>query len=264
MKKELFITVKQFLLYLLLTQGVMILGLVTVVMLSISMGIDKDQEALAKFTSEASIAKWAFAIGFMLTIALFLGLRYVNLSIGRIERGKLRMTAFMTVLISLGWLFTETALLLELASFFPGDAESAEAGSQAVGLLTVITTSILAPIAEEIGFRGVLMGGLLRMRCKPWLAIMLSAIVFGLFHGTDIHFLGATLFGIIIGWVYWRTGSLIPGIIAHIVNNSIAIAFVFIPSDYEPSQMLLAIILVISLTMLTIGLRWVKKAFPLR
>ena len=105
----------------------------------------------------------------------------------------------------------------------------------------------------------MLLGGLLRMRCKPWVAIVLAAIVFALFHGMSIRILGTTVFGIITGWLYWRTRSLIPGIIAHVVNNSTAVALGFLPSEYEPSKQACVICLVVSLLMLVIGLRWFKQ-----
>ena len=106
----------------------------------------------------------------------------------------------------------------------------------------------------------MLLGGLLRMRCKPWVAIVLSAIVFALVHGFSVKLFGTMVFGIITGWLYWRTRSLIPGIIVHIVNNSLAVGFEFLPTDYEPSKLACVICIVISLPILLIGLRWFKQS----
>ena len=258
MKKQFWITVKQFLLYLILSQGIMTLGIIIVAIKSVSIGIEKNQEAISKFVSETTIAQWALALGFALAIVVFLGKRYVRISTGRIERSTLGMVVFMAVLVSLGWLFTELASIILL---LPSEIEGTEEQiSNLTGeILGAISISILAPIAEEIGYRGVLLGGLLRMRCKPWVAIVLSAIVFALVHGFSVKLFGTMVFGIITGWLYWRTRSLIPGIIAHIVNNSLAVGFGFLPTDFEPSKLACVICIVISLPILVIGLRWFKQ-----
>ena len=123
MKKQFWITVKQFLLYLLLSQGIMILGLVTVAIQASSMGINNNQDAVSKFVSETTIAQWAVALGFALAIVVFLGKRYVRISTGRIKRSTWGMVAFMAALASLGWMFTEvsTMLLVDFDKLFPGE-----------------------------------------------------------------------------------------------------------------------------------------------
>ena len=123
MKKQFWITIKQFLLYLILSQGIMTLGIIIVAIKSVSIGIEKNQEAISKFVSETTIAQWALALGFALAIVVFLGKRYVRISTGRIERSTLGMVAFMAVLISLGWLFTELASIILL---LPSEIEGTE------------------------------------------------------------------------------------------------------------------------------------------
>ena len=259
MKKQFWITVKQFLLYLILSQGIMTLGIIIVAIKSVSIGIEKNQEAISKFVSETTIAQWALALGFALAIVVFLGKRYVRISTGRIERSTLGMVVFMAVLVSLGWLFTELASIILL---LPSEIEGTEEQmSNLTGeILGAISISILAPIAEEIGYRGVLLGGLLRMRCKPWVAIVLSAIVFALVHGFSVKLFGTMVFGIITGWLFWRTRSLIPGMIIHIVNNSTAVILEkFIP-DWEPDKTACVMFIAVCLPLLLIGLRWFKQS----
>ena len=259
MRKQFWITVKQLLLYLILSQGIMTLGIIIVAIKSVSIGIEKNQEAISKFVSETTIAQWALALGFALAIVVFLGKRYVRISTGRIERSTLGMVVFMAVLVSLGWLFTELASIILL---LPSEIEGTEEQmSNLTGeILGAISISILAPIAEEIGYRGVLLGGLLRMRCKPWVAIVLSAIVFALVHGFSVKLFGTMVFGIITGWLFWRTRSLIPGMIIHIVNNSTAVILEkFIP-DWEPDKTACVMFIAVCLPILLIGLRWFKQS----
>ena len=84
---------------------------------------------------------------------------------------------------------------------------------------------VVAPIAEEIFFRGMLFGGL-RKRLSTFAAAAISALVFGALHATT----GITavppliVFGFVLALLYERTGSLVPGMIAHALNNALALA----------------------------------------
>lgn len=80
---------------------------------------------------------------------------------------------------------------------------------------------IAAPILEELLFRGVILDGLLK-NYEPWKAIGFSAFLFALVHGNLAQGIGAFVIGLLIGWIYWKTQSIIPGIIVHFLNNLIA------------------------------------------
>ena len=87
-----------------------------------------------------------------------------------------------------------------------------------------VAVGILAPLAEEIVFRGAILRTLLDMMSKKnhWVAIMISAAIFGAMHGNSAQFVNALLMGLILGWMYYRTKSLVPGILLHWVNNTVA------------------------------------------
>lgn len=87
-----------------------------------------------------------------------------------------------------------------------------------------VAVGILAPLAEEIVFRGAILRTLLDMMSKKnhWVAIMISAAIFGVAHGNTAQFVNALLMGLILGWMYYRTKSLVPGILLHWVNNTVA------------------------------------------
>jgi uncharacterized protein len=78
-----------------------------------------------------------------------------------------------------------------------------------------------APVLEELLFRGVILDGLLR-NYKSTRAIAFSAFLFALVHGNLAQGVGAFFGGLLIGWVYWKTQSVIPGILIHMVNNLLA------------------------------------------
>jgi len=260
MNKQFLITFKQFLLFLLLSQGVMAFGMVAAVISGSAKGLEKEE--MLGYALSSRITACSMILGYVLTIAIFLGRRYVKVKLGRIERDRLWPMAGMAALIALGWMFTEVGILqlFDADKLFADDLEELKELEKLMsGPLGAIAVGLLAPIAEEIGFRGVLLGGLIRMRCGAWPAIVISALVFAFFHGTQIQMLGTTVFGIIAGWLFWRTRSLIPGMIIHIVNNSSAVILEKICPDYEPSKLICMLMIVVFLPILLFGLKWFNR-----
>lgn len=88
-----------------------------------------------------------------------------------------------------------------------------------------ITVCILAPIIEEILFRGIILRGLLQYGASPIMAIFLSSFLFGLAHLNPWQFLGAGILGAIFGYVYYRTQSLWLPVFLHALNNCISFFF---------------------------------------
>ena len=81
---------------------------------------------------------------------------------------------------------------------------------------------LLAPVSEELVFRGAILRALLGWTKRHWVAIALSALLFALIHANPAQMPHAFLIGLLLGWMYYRTGSIVPGIVYHWVNNSIA------------------------------------------
>ena len=83
--------------------------------------------------------------------------------------------------------------------------------------------AFLAPLLEEVFFRGAIQGVLMRFFGRPWPAIIVAALVFGIIHWNPVQVVYATLFGLVLGWIYYRTGSLLSVIVGHVLNNSLAV-----------------------------------------
>ena len=91
----------------------------------------------------------------------------------------------------------------------------------------ILLAVIMAPIFEEIIFRGIIQKGLINKGVKPWKAILMAAIVFGLVHGNPWQFVGAVLLGSVLGLVYYKTKSLLLPILLHAFNNLCSAMLIF-------------------------------------
>ena len=90
-------------------------------------------------------------------------------------------------------------------------------GQLSLGMALVLV-AFLPAVAEEVTFRGVVLAGLRRSGSR-WIAIGGSALVFGLFHVNPYHVVAAFAVGLLLGWVALESGSILPGVLIHLVNN---------------------------------------------
>lgn len=86
----------------------------------------------------------------------------------------------------------------------------------------IFAVAVAGPILEELLFRGAV-EKLLLQQYAPTKAILFSALIFGVFHINPAQIVPAFLMGLMLGWMYYKTGSLIPCIVAHILNNSLSV-----------------------------------------
>lgn len=98
-----------------------------------------------------------------------------------------------------------------------------------------IAVSIFAPFFEEWLCRGMILRGLLVKGMKPAAAITLSAFFFALIHANPWQAIPAFAIGLLLGYVYYRTGSLKLTMLMHFTNNTIALIVSHIDSikDYD-------------------------------
>jgi len=85
------------------------------------------------------------------------------------------------------------------------------------GILRIV---IIAPIVEELIFRGIIMSGFTR-NYNAIFAILFSALLFALFHLNPWQFPAAFALGIILGWIRIRTGSVLACIAGHAIHNGL-------------------------------------------
>ena len=101
--------------------------------------------------------------------------------------------------------------------------------------LGILSIAILAPISEELLFRGAIQPRLIE-RFNPTIGIIITSLVFGIIHGNPIQIPFAFIMALALGWVSWRTGSLLFSILMHFLNNtSSVILFYSFPEETDPT-----------------------------
>lgn len=81
---------------------------------------------------------------------------------------------------------------------------------------------LLAPVAEELVFRGAALRTLLEWKPEQrWLMITLSALLFAAAHLNPAQLIHPFAIGLLLGWMYERTRSVLPGIVYHWANNTV-------------------------------------------
>jgi membrane protease YdiL (CAAX protease family) len=88
-------------------------------------------------------------------------------------------------------------------------------------ILAFVTLVLLAPLLEELLFRGIILDGYLK-NYSPVNSIVISAFLFALIHGNLAQGIGAFMMGVVAGLLYWRTKSLLLCIALHFLNNCMA------------------------------------------
>ena len=108
---------------------------------------------------------------------------------------------------------------LHLNDLFTGYSEVSEQAfsGQPVGLM-ILVVGIIGPICEELMFRGIVFHRL-KDWVKPQAAIVISALLFGIYHGNVVQFFYATCMGVMLAVIYDKTGTLWISIVAHIAAN---------------------------------------------
>ena len=125
------------------------------------------------------------------------------------------------------------------ASLFPTSARMLEemfargVAPEAPVWQLLLLGALLPGICEEVAFRGVLLGSV-RRSLGATAAIVLSAVVFGLFHMTPVRFLPTAFLGLLLGLSVLLTGSILPAIAWHTLNN--AFALLASGTSWDPSR----------------------------
>lgn len=123
-------------------------------------------------------------------------------------------------------------------------------------LLSLFILAVLPAIGEELFFRGVLQRLFIQIVKRPWAGIIITAILFSAFHGLFLGFIPRTVLGIVLGALFWYSGSLWPGILAHFINNALQIVVMYYNPGLVEKDPEFTVPLIAGSTLIVVGLTW--------
>ena len=94
-------------------------------------------------------------------------------------------------------------------------------------MLMLFIIGVLPAIGEELFFRGVLQRLFIQIAKRPWVGIVITAVIFSAAHFQFLGFFPRLALGIVLGALYWYSGSLWPGITAHFINNALQVILIY-------------------------------------
>lgn len=159
------------------------------------------------------------------------------------------------LLIVPGLVMAVVALNALIQSIWPSfDAQSSLADVAKLNpLISWVTICVLAPVLEEMLFRGIILRSFLQQYSRR-AAIIGSALLFGAAHLNGPQFVAGAVLGCVLGWLYERTRSLWPCIFLHAVYNAAACGAAILSTTgsaegvFRPSVAQMALVLGLTLT----------------
>jgi membrane protease YdiL (CAAX protease family) len=93
--------------------------------------------------------------------------------------------------------------------------------------VAIVLVGILAAVGEELFFRGILQRIMIQAFRSPWIGIIVTAALFSAIHGQFLGFIPRMILGIVLGALYWYSGSLLPAMAGHFVFNGLQVVLVY-------------------------------------
>ena len=132
-------------------------------------------------------------------------------------------------------------------------------------VLNLIFVAVFAGVGEELFFRGILQRLFIKVFKNAWAGIIVTAVLFSAIHLQFYGFFPRLILGILLGLIYWYSGSLWPAIFAHFAYDALAIVVIYFnPAMADEAgvttsfgnQTLMALV---SLLLVTGIIIWMKK-----
>ena len=95
-------------------------------------------------------------------------------------------------------------------------------------IINLILVSLFAGVGEELFFRGILQRLFIKLTRSPWIGIVITSIMFSAFHFQFFGFLPRLVLGILLGAIYWYSGSILTAIVAHFLYDAAIIVVLYI------------------------------------
>lgn len=133
-----------------------------------------------------------------------------------------------TLVMWLGTLFVSMVVTTFLMLLFPRQmmeiSQGISASMHSVPFLAAFVIVVISPaVCEEAVFRGVIFNSLFKIQRNKWIPILVTAFVFGAFHGSIWRFLPTFFLGIAMGYLLMETGNIFYSVLFHGVNNFVSL-----------------------------------------
>ena len=150
---------------------------------------------------------------------------------------KAKVSPFIAgLLLGFGTMFLGILLTVFTSSLFPADAETASEGlgsalSGSGFFATLFVAAVMPAVGEEMMFRGFILAAF-KKRYKITTAILLVAVVFGVYHMSVVRFFTTALLGAALALTVYYSGSIFPAMLMHFCNNGVAVLQMFYPEFF--------------------------------
>lgn len=150
------------------------------------------------------------------------------------------MLGLLAMLVSyplIEWIYVLNAKLLNEDIALTGVQDAImRMNSPADLVLNFLLVAVMAGVGEELLFRGIIQQLVMKLSRKPWIAIGITAFAFGFLHFHPQAFVPITLMGVLLGYLYWRTGNIWVNIIAHTLFNGVQVVLKYFAEDAAKSE----------------------------
>ena len=148
---------------------------------------------------------------------------------------------FGTILLWIGSFLAIMIITMIIAYFFPEEVIGVSQGlgmefASLTFIISFVIVSISPAICEEAVFRGVVMHSFDNGKNK-WIAIVVTGLIFGAFHGNIWRFVPTALLGIMLGYIVYETDNMIYGALFHAINNAMPLLSIFVMKSMYSNEM---------------------------
>ena len=148
---------------------------------------------------------------------------------------------FGTILLWIGSFLAIMIITMIIAYFFPEEVIGVSQGlgmefASLTFIISFVIVSISPAICEEAVFRGVVMHSFDNGKNK-WIAIVVTGLIFGAFHGNIWRFVPTALLGIMLGYIVYETDNMIYGALFHALNNAMPLLSIFAMKSMYSNEM---------------------------
>ena len=120
----------------------------------------------------------------------------------------------------------------------------------------IFILAVIPALTEELFFRGVIQRLFIQITRRPWAGIVITAFIFSAIHGQFLGFIPRFVLGALLGALYWYSGSLWPGILAHFINNALQVTVAYYYPKFIENEPDFSVGIVVISCFIVVALTW--------